>query len=1154
MKRRELDVISAPLRGANLIEANAGTGKTYNITALYARMLVELKYNVESILVVTYTNAAVSDLKGKIYSRLCSLRDAMTALKNGTKLGNDDPFSTEYAQKRASSTETDLKSVKGAIRDFDQCSIFTIHGFCQRMLKENAFSGRIPYDVELTGDSRELIKRPIYDFWRNTVYKADKAIIPYLTNDTPDSLIDFYMDIQGNLAIEVEKPEKMVEDAELLNCIDELTNCFEKVKDSFTVNSEELFSLMDNTRKDFPLNKMTYKSNLTKDSFVELMRLISAGDIHPPLENVNKKIHRFTQSAINEKAKTGTIEHPFFVLVEDWYNKEAEFQETAKLYTASIRYKLYEYLQNVLEKHKLKNNLQSYDDLIARMRSAVLDNEGQGGMTSSLNKKYSAALIDEFQDTDPYQYDIFNTAFGKQGKPFFMIGDPKQAIYSFRGADVFAYLKAAGAEGNQYTLTSNFRSDPALVESVNSFFKRERSFLLEEIEYAPSRGASADMKLQINGTNQPPMTIWEIDKVNADNVAKSTARHIAELLNKAESGNATLNGEKVKPSDIAVLCRSKKQLTKVKRALADCRVPAVVSGSESVFDSDEAKEMVNVLSAVISPFSQTLIKTALTTSIFGFTADHIHGLTETDEWDAITEEFRNYNDLINIKGLAPMFFHMAGRRRLYENIASLPSGERKLTNYIHLTELAQQYEAEKKAAPQDILSWLKDKITTADKRGDEAELKMDSDENAVTIITIHKSKGLEYKIVYTPFLMFKREKPKKTYKYHSGDKYILDMVGSDYTIEQSSKEDRAEDLRIAYVALTRAKAVCYTAWGVADGHSSSAMSYLINGEFAKYDPVAFHSYFSGTNIQIGAMPLPEVQTYKTVQIKPESANKTFTSEIAKPWQINSFSRLIHSSSAGVKDTDQFIKPDGQKQILNEFDIFSFPKGAKAGTCLHECMEEIYFENYTPESIQETVAKKLELFSFDPAYINAVAENLRSIIEKDMYGVRLEDLEEGKYIHEMEFQISTANFLSEEIADIFAKHGEEDFAKAASTLKFKSIQGFMNGFADLIFEQYGRYYVLDWKSNHLGMDKDAYSNEKMHNEMLGSHYYMQLYIYTLALHMHLSNCLSDYDYDAHIGGGLYIFMRGINSDGDEGIYHHRPKKEIIVEMEKLVRRQ
>jgi exodeoxyribonuclease V beta subunit len=1153
MSHKQIDLLTAPLKGTALIEANAGTGKTYNITALFTRMVTEEKTHqglpvpVESILVVTYTKAAVSDLKSKIYKRLNDVLSAMSALENGLDKAFDDPFPMEYAKHRKEHLTEDIKNIKNAIRDFDQCSVFTIHGFCQRMLKENAFSGDVAYDVELTGDSTELIRKPVYNYWRMNVYKAPVAVMPLLTKTDPEGLIKFYKNVQSNQAIEIAEPEKLITSDDILRCEEELTAMLSEIKTCYASSEAELKELMDTSRKDFPLNKKVYRKDLVPKSFEEIESVITNNTIHCPQDT--KSIYRFTNECITDNSKDDTVSHIFFDLVSKWYAKELEFQEILKGFDATFKYNLCVYMDGVLEKHKEKQNLQSYDDLIGRMRNAVLDNEGHSSMTSSLHRKFQAALIDEFQDTDPYQYDIFFNVFGRHNKPFFMIGDPKQAIYSFRGADVFAYLKAASAKGNKYTLTENFRSDKGLIEGVNAFFKRENAFMLEQISYIPSV-SEKDMKLTVDGSIHPPMTVWECDKQKREEIASSTARHIAELLNKSSLGNANINGEPVKPSDIAVLCRKKDEMIAVKNALSACRVPAVMSGSESVFESDEAKEMASILAAVLSPFSQQMIKTALATTIFGYTAKQIYGITETDEWDDITEEFRGYNDLINLRGFAPMFFSLASKRGLYKNTASMDQGERKLTNMIHITELAQTFEADRKAVPADILKWLKEKIANPKERDDEAELKMDSDENAVTIITIHKSKGLEYNIVYTPFLMYTSGGKDIIPKYHDGDRFIMDLTRSDTSKELHKKEEQAERLRIAYVALTRAKCACFTAWGGVTGHDNSPLAYLINGSYSKFDHSAMHAYFTEQSVDIKALPLPDVQTYTASDSKPEGTNRTFTGEIPQIWQLNSFSRLIHSSST-AKDTDQFTKP-ATEDISDEMNIFSFPKGAKAGTCLHDCMEAVHFESFTKESVTETVMERLSAYSFDTDYTPAVAGNIYTILNKDMHGTKLSSLKKGEYVAEMEFQMSAKPFTAEALAEIFARHGEEDYAKAASTLSFETVNGFINGFADLIFSQNGRYYVLDWKSNHLGNGTSAYSNERMHAEMLGSHYYLQMYIYTLALDRHLSRYMQGYSYQKHIGGGIYVFMRGVHAEGDEGLYFHRPNEKVIRDMQELTK--
>ncbi|PLX67686.1 MAG: exodeoxyribonuclease V subunit beta [Denitrovibrio sp.] len=1148
--KQELELLKAPLTGTNLIEANAGTGKTYNITGLFVRMIIEKQYSVESILVVTYTKAAVSDLKAKIYRRLLAVRDAILSRKDGTT-PPDDPFACEYADERAKSAESDLKLIKYAIRDFDQCSVFTIHGFCQRMLKESAFSGKIPYDVELSGDIREIIKKPVYDFWRKNFYSADKAVIPRLAKESPDGLVDFYMQVSSSLSAELIRPEKEISEQEVADNAKYIEAAFGVISKEWKLVREEVTELLDPANPNYPLNRNSYSIHIVERTLAIFEKKILENRY--TMEDSDGDLIRLTQSNVTKSLKKGhSLDHSFFEIFENWYKDAEEFNTLTENYVSGLKYRLCDYMDSNLEKHKLNNNMQSYDDLITRMRDAVCTDGSS--MANTLYSKYMAALIDEFQDTDPYQYDIFNIAFGKKGRPFFMIGDPKQAIYSFRGADVYAYLKASKSGGDKYTLTQNYRSDSNLVESVNKFFDKENSFLMDDISYKPSRG-DKNYRLNVNGKTYPPMTIWNAEKTTAQQIAGSTARHIAELLNTSASGNASLDGKPVQPSDIAVLCRSRKQMIMVKEALADCLVPAVMSGSESVFDSVEAMELISVLQAVISPFSQKAVKTAMATSLFGYNANDIHGITETEEWDRITEEFRSYNDLINMKGFAPMFFSLAASRRLFEKTAATKNGERKLTNLIHLSELAQRHEADRKASPSDILKWMKEKMTQENGREEEAELKMDSDENAVTIITIFKSKGLEYNIVYTPFLMFpsgSNPRVKNYPKYHKDEKYYLDITDSQQSKDYANDEKMAEDLRIAYVALTRANSVCFTAWGEAKESYKTSIAKLINGEYEKYDPTVLKSFASETGIRVCSLPENVVQTYTNSKEKPKTAGRTFSSVIPYGWQINSFSRLIHSSSAGVKDTDQFTAQEKQEET-SRFDIFSFPKGAKAGTFLHECMENIYFENYSKFSVLDTVHEKLEKYSFDQSYAPAVADNLISIIEKDVAGINLSKLKKGQYIPEMEFHISTGKFSSADISDIFEKSGEDDFAKAASTLSFSTMQGFMNGFADLIFQQNGKYWVLDWKSNHLGSDIHSYSFEKMHAEMLGSHYYMQMHIYILALHMHLKKLIPHYSFDTHIGGGLYLFMRGVNSLGTEGFYLHSPKGSTIEELEKLVKR-
>jgi exodeoxyribonuclease V beta subunit len=1161
---REINLFDAKLTGTHLIEANAGTGKTYTITALFVRMIVEEKLPLEEILVVTFTKAAVSDLKSKIYEKLLNIRDGFIAIKKGEEPPSDY-FTSEYISRRQESSEEDLRYIKQAIRDFDQCSVFTIHGFCQRLLTENAFSGKIPYDTELTGRIEDILRRPIQDFWRKTVYKAPVDAIEHISKLTPERMEKFIREIEDNPSIEVIKPDEEIAYDTLSELNKKLEESFRQMSECYLKNRDELVKLMDNSAKDFPLDSKSYSKRFIPQSFEAFDRHTTSGNMIP--DTKTQIIKRFTQSAINEKATKGDpIKHLFFELAEIWYTTQVNIEDFVNKLEASLKFKLYEYTRELLDEYKLKQNMQSYSDLIVRMQKSVCENHGNNQMVASLHKKFKAVLIDEFQDTDPHQYDIFNTAFGKYNKPFFMIGDPKQAIYSFRGADVYAYLKAKeGIEEN--TLTVNHRTDPDLVNAVNEFFKHENTFFIKEINYNKSEGKNK-FRLMVNGNKFSPMTIWKCGKgySKSQNIAEATANEIAYLLNSSDAGNAFLDDGKekkrVKPSDIAVLTRVHKEGKMVKEALAELGVPAVVAGSSSVFASQECSELIHLLEAVIRPFSEKLIKTSLTSQIFSYSAEELIDITEKDEWNGITERFTTYNELLNLKGIAPMFFRLVSDINLYKSTASLENGERKLTNFMHLIELAQKHEAEKKTAPQDILRWIKEKYKEAlesesnfssSRPAEEDELKMESDENAVTITTIHKSKGLEYNIVFTPFIMYGKADVRGETKFHKDGKYFLDINRDEDSKGIAKDENMAEQLRLIYVALTRAKSVCFTAWNPPEKKSKdglrSALDYLIFG-FNEPEDALFTSNFQNQNINIVTLPDKGSSTYAPTEKDPELNVRTFDKKVSSPWMINSFSRLIHSSHT-PKDTDQFNSVPVKEKEPAYKTIFNFPKGAKAGSCLHDCLENINMTTPKDEHIKDIVAENLQKYSFDKEFIPPVVKNIKTILNKELTdGVVLAGMNAEQYVPEMEFHMCTKNFRSRELADIFSSNGEREFAEYCGRLDFSAIQGFVNGFADLIFEQNGRYYILDWKSNHLGDSIEAYSDERMTESMLESHYYLQLYIYTTALHIHLENRMAGYDYDKHMGGGIYVFMRGVNSKGMEGIYFHRPKAETIRKMKEL----
>lgn len=1134
MKINNIDILNCPLSGSNLIEANAGTGKTYTITALTVRLLIETPMTVEQILVVTFTKAAVADLKTKIYERLIEMRAALDGKEPKTE------FVRDYLKKEL--PENAKQKIDAAIRDFDMNGISTIHGFCQKMLTENSFGGNIAFGTKLAGDASALLKRPVQDYWRKRMYGMKPEFAELLTGETPDTMISFVKNMMDNPSMRIiNRPQVSEEDFETVQA--KISAAFAGVKEILA--GCDIRQMIQDIYGN--LNGRTYGKGSAESAFDTLVNLKTS---EPPALH---KLHLLTTQKIQSspnKNKTAP-DHPLYDAVDEWLGLCDSMKSMKADFRTMIKCGFYDHCVSTLDEYNQLADSQSYTDLIVRMREAVMRGTS---MKETLRKRYHAAMIDEFQDTDPFQYDIFHETFSL----LFMIGDPKQAIYAFRGADVFTYLKAAENREEQYTLTTNHRSDSGLVEAVNRFFASEKPFCINRIGYNPSAGKQTLSFIE-SGKRRRPLTLWYDDRDEKPSpalMAEKCAFEITRILN-AKAQLEDRDGKRtVIPSDFAVLTLTNDQALKVRDALIRYRIPCVVTGAENVFFTVQASQIMHFVAALVRPYSEKAVRTALASDIFGFTADGLFSLS--DKLEGIFEDFAEFSDIMRTKGIAPVFFRAAEKYGMFTRLAERRGGERIITNFIHLTELLQQYEAEHRASPSQLLLWLTEKTGGASGREDEYLQKMDSDDNAVNITTVHKSKGLEYNIVFTPFLMYGKRRDGRSFpKYHDkNSELVMDLAADSEASQAADTEALSESLRLAYVALTRAKAACYTAYSPVDMHHSSSMGYIINGAVGKdikYD-IELINKFVGGNEHIELLPLPEavLQHYAPERQKTAMENRSFEGKIGESWHMNSFSRLVHKASYD-RDTDQFTPQTDRKNA--GYSIFSFPKGAKAGNCLHECMEDIPLEQTDAKTIENAVRERLKQYFFDEKFIPAVTENIENILTRELIdGITLSGIPKDSFVHEMEFSLFTRRFGAEEIAGIFAAAGETEFAKAAATLDFAAMQGYLTGFADLIFIRGGRFYILDWKSNFLGAGAEDYSQDRMMDEMLNSHYYLQLYIYTLALHVHLTRYMPDYDFDRHIGGSIYIFMRGVEKTGENGIFFHQPKREIIEKMAETAVRQ
>ncbi|MDY0041160.1 MAG: exodeoxyribonuclease V subunit beta, partial [Desulforhabdus sp.] len=838
---QEFDLLHSPLERSNLIEASAGTGKTYTITALYVRLLLEKKLSVERILVVTFTEAATGELRERIRDKLKDAVDTLSGRKNDDALLN--ALAAQYSHSQLA-----VEWLKSAIRDFDQAAIFTIHGFCRRILHESAFESGSLFDTELITDQQEFKREIVEDFWRKSFYRTSPLFFHYAAgrNVSPASLLSSLGNRLGQPLLKVipapEIPDTTHAEKAFRDCFAELASAWAGVKDEIA----EIFS------SHAGLNRTQYKiANIS--AWLQAMEgYLSADGIEPEL---CADFEKFTANKISKAMRKGHSppEHRFFQLCEQLSNAQRELAALFEQRLLGLKSALFAFAKKELGSRKRDKNVQSFDDLLLNLYSA-LQQKGGHELAGAVRAKYSAALIDEFQDTDPIQYAIFKQIFDDANSILFLIGDPKQAIYGFRGADIFAYMEAAHSVQSRYTLGKNWRSDPALIAAINAIFSRsKRPFIYDRIPFLPVAAGRLEEQseaLKVNDRIEPPLQLWLVDagrqSESGKAVSKTEARkailngvtgEISRLLSLAAKGQVVIAGKALKASDIAVLVRKNDEARLMQKALSELRIPAVLYSNANLFDSPEAVEMERLLSGIVEPNNEKLLKAALTTEVIGLKGGQLDRLQTEDEadWELWLVKFREYHDRWATGGFIRMFRRLLQELNVLERLMALPDGERRITNVLHLAEVLQQKSAEKKLSMAAMVKWLAEQRDPGSVRLDEHQLRLESDENAVRLVTVHKSKGLEYPIVFCPFTWdgSKIKRTAEPFLFHDeSDRMQLTLdLGSPQAEANRAKAEKellAENIRLLYVALTRARNRCYLVWGRFNEAETSALAYVLH--------------------------------------------------------------------------------------------------------------------------------------------------------------------------------------------------------------------------------------------------------------------------------------------------------------------------------------
>ena len=1210
------DLLTSPLEGTNLIEASAGTGKTYAIASLFLRLILEKNLSINEILVVTFTVPATEELKDRVRTKL---REAIKAF-NGARI--DDSFLIDLV-KRHMDPKTALRSLGEALRSFDQAAIFTIHGFCRRILHENAFESGSLFDTELVTDQESLKREIVDDFWRTHFYTASPLFVNYAINTkfNPENLLSLLANrhAQPYLKIipQVDIPDTSAQEKGF-------QDIFNTTRTAWQSARAEVETILTN---DKGLNRSKY-SNAKIPVWIRGMDdVMSTGGNNPILFQNFKK---FTSSEINGAVKKDHIPpaHPFFELCERLREKQEELESIFEQRLMGIKVKLFQYVHDELIRRKEEKNIQFFDDLLLKVYRVLQGTDGEA-LAEAIGNKFRAALIDEFQDTDPIQYAIFKRIFGSEKGTLFLIGDPKQAIYSFRGADIFTYMDAAGDVKSRFTLGQNWRSDPDLIAAINTIFTRvDRPFVYDEIPFqsvVPAANKDHESLIMDNKT-ESPLQLWFLDaskvaepgkamgKARArELISKTVADEISRLISLGRKNRALIGKRPLREGDIAVLVRTHYEARIIQKALSALTIPSVLYTTENIFDSHEALEMERVLAGINEPNNDGLLKAALATDMMGIRGEELDDLIQNEPgWEEWLVTIRNYHDLWGNHGFIQMFRHLLMQEKVLTRLMPLPDGERRNTNVLHLAEVLHQTSMERKLTMAGLLKWLSEQKDPNTPRLDEHQLRLESDENAVKLVTIHKSKGLEYPVVFCPFGWAGSKIKKNNYPFTFHDslnhmRLTLDL-GSPAMDENrmfAEKEELAENLRLLYVALTRARSRCYFVWGRFRDSETSAPAYLFHQQGSWKGGNVIHSieerltHLSDENmraelkmfvdnsdgiIRLSEMPIVAGEKYSPLPDKKVAlSSRTFSGSIDRQWHISSFSSLVSGRQYGAELADHdaislpsphlsnlldvketggphtYSQKDFEESVIDKepSGIFSFPRGTKTGTCLHDIFEHLDFVQKDTSIIKKLVSSKLIEYGFEPLWQETIYDMVRKVLsvplEPEMSDFTLSHIRIQDRINELEFYFPLKSISPKKLQNIFAKYTDpalsKDFPERIERLDFTPVRGFMRGFMDMVFQFQGQFYLVDWKSNLLGSGLEDYDQRGLAKAMKDEFYNIQCYIYTVALNQYLQLRLPGYTYETHFGGALYIFLRGVdpNKGTEFGIYRERPSGKFINEL-------
>jgi exodeoxyribonuclease V beta subunit len=1082
------------LEGANLVEASAGTGKTYSIGLLVLRLILEKNIPISKILLVTFTKSAVAELAARVRR---FIREAVKASEDGE---SEEITITKYIVAQVNKEEV-IKRLKKALSDLDEASIQTIHSFCQESLNNYSLHSGQPFGLELQPNVLSIAQNYVHEFWRESV-----AVLPIedLEEWGDDLCLDvFYDAVKENLG---GKEFAFVSEGNAEIYRKEVADFQSYLKE----NREDLIRRI----REIKVNNFVPKK---QDEIIELL----------------EDIEGFSSWLLNNPNDAAYITNCWIKIFPEERKKALALLRHHQNVVNTLIGKCIKEVKLKVDIYLQEKHLITYDEIIKRMHSEVIkgkDEEKVNSLCNAIRNQFDAVFIDEFQDTDRMQYEIYDTLFGK-GKIIFYIGDPKQSIYGWRKADLNTYFTARKkiVKEKRFKMNINYRSSDAYVEAINKFYAPlEDPFITggvgdNDIQYYDVEAFGSNKRgLHNNEKNVNALEI--IQEQTKEKIKVKTLCLVQELLN----GQYTIGSELVKKSDIGILVRANFEGREIQSLLIGAGIPAVTVDESKIFeDSVEAVALLNILEAIITANEYTLKKALLC----DFTGYGYKDLAQIEIEDLL-DLFREYRETWTNSGvyaaLRLFMGHFNVTRVLMET-----NNFRSLTNLTQILELLQDAEFKQELKPIGLYSYLQKQINGVKEEDDEFQQRIESDEEAIKIITIHKAKGLEYPIVIAPLLDLKVEEKYNFCSFRDAEgsyKFYPSKKGSEEMTQFNKIQGEQENRRLIYVALTRAKFNCFLFKTPIKKNRTSLDDFI---EELVFDP-----------FELPENPQDIIQSVDDLPKWDSSLAKKFTLTDEYYGKL-SFSALSPHSSHALSE-----KLDKYESKYDQFIFKDIPGGKNMGTMLHYLFENIDFTN--PKDHQAEVDKLVNRYY--PGKKELLRKRLVEMVDNVLHSdirfpdgtsIVLKDLDSFNKLNEMEFDFNTSDICLKDLKDFDLGKGIEINCNMAIGTK----KGLLTGLIDLFFEHDGKYYILDWKSNFLGDSLEHYAKGDIMKKALNEgNYHLQYLIYSMAVKNYLEARLENFDYDKHFGGVIYIYLRGARKGTEHGIYTNRPTLEQVEALE------